>query len=43
MPIKTKTIGMWRMVLNAMSVLSIYTNTAFISLSYYNMFELCQK
>ncbi|KAM3130361.1 hypothetical protein pb186bvf_017564 [Paramecium bursaria] len=43
MPIKTKTIGMWRMVLNAMSVLSIYTNTAFISLSYYNMFELCQR
>ncbi|CAD8087726.1 unnamed protein product [Paramecium primaurelia] len=43
LPKKAYSIGEWRMVLMTLSVLSIYTNTAFIALAYFNVFDTCQK
>ncbi|CAD8126535.1 unnamed protein product [Paramecium sonneborni] len=43
LPKKSHSIGEWRTVLMTLSILSIYTNTAFIAFAYFNVFDACQK
>ena len=42
MPMKVTGIGYWRLLLNAVSIMAIYSNIAFLAFEYFEMFNGCE-